>query len=417
MLSQLGPRPLDEVDFTAAGGSSEEAESLLAESDVLLEQFKDVLVLRQPDEEDLALVKESIRLLDEAQRRSPGFLADASSRRQDLQRQYDDGMARILNLDLVKFEEAAGSFRGDGDLKEAEMSLRRAYAIQLKINGDYPLSSYVDVGRATRLAREITFIESEPLHLESMRLEAAAEEAFRDEQWEEARSFLRRAIQTQERLNQEFRNTQRASIVRLAELRAREVTYRSAQAYGEKVALVVLAEEYASDKDWAAAANAFDQARRIQRDINTNFPTSGFSSNEEVIRLEVRRQTVLSAELFGRISQQSEQLGGILRNRRVAEARELVSVIDRDLEDLRLRYSRNQHDTESIELKITYLNVVRDNFARVQDQVYDLLLPLPGNSEKLLAKTEITQEIYSAVMGSNPSINFGNKRPVNSLTY
>ena len=197
MLSQLGPRPLDEVDFTAAGGSSEEAESLLAESDVLLEQFKDVLVLRQPDEEDLALVKESIRLLDEAQRRSPGFLADASSRRQDLQRQYDDGMARILNLDLVKFEEAAGSFRGDGDLKEAEMSLRRAYTIQLKINGDYPLSSYVDVGRATRLAREITFIESEPLHLESMRLEAAAEEAFRDEQWEEARSFLRRAIQTQ----------------------------------------------------------------------------------------------------------------------------------------------------------------------------------------------------------------------------
>ncbi|MGB0370689.1 MAG: formylglycine-generating enzyme family protein [Opitutales bacterium] len=417
MLTKLGPKPLDEIDYDASEESSADVTALMEESAELEGRFRDVLVLRQPAKEDLEILKTAIDLLDEAQSRSTGFLSGVVEKRQELQRQFDEGMARILNQDLLKHEKAASASREAGDLLEAQRSLRRAYAVQLKINGDYPLSSYVDVGRATRLARDITFIESEPLHLESKGFEASAEEAFREGKWEEARDFLRRAIQTQERLNQEFRNTQRASIVRLAKLRAREVTFRSAQAHGEKVALVEAAEKYAEAKNWAAAANAFDEARRIQRDINTNFPTSGFSSNEEVLRLEVRRQTVLSAELYGRIIRQADELDMVLASRRTAEGEDLVSLINRDLEDLRLRYSRHQHDTESVELKIAYLNVVRERFGLIQDLIYDSLLPLPGKPDISLGRTEISQELYSAVMGSNPSLSFGSKQPVNGVRY
>ena len=417
LLTKLGPRPLDEVEITSVDGLSDDVQTLLDESRQLEQQFNDIAVLRQPSEEDLLLLTEAIRVLDEAISRSTGYIPEEIERRKQMKMTFDEGMALRLSRDLAAKEEEAKKLKEAGSIQDAQRAFRRAYQLQTRINTEFSASTYVDVGRATRLSREITFIESEPLYDETIQFEKQAEEAYRSNNWEDARNYLRRAILTQERLNQEYRNTRRASIVRLASLRAREITYKTAQAHAEKEALVTTAEAFVKAKDWDAAANAYDEARRIQRDINTQFPTSGYASNQAVLELEVSRQTALSAELFGRISSQTEELNNLLRDRRTGEASELVPLINRDLSDLRSQFTRHQHDAESIELKIAFLNVIRQRFDEIQNRIFDSMLPLPGNERVLMSKLEVEQDLYSLIMLNNPSLIIGSKRPVNGITY
>lgn len=416
-LSQLGPKDIDFRDIDFSREVSEETKALQAESIELEAQFEEVLAMRQASPEDLILLKRSLDKQKEYVAAVQGVDSAAFERQVNLEERYQDLASDTLRRESQELEQQAEALAADQDYENARAKYREAYQKQRQINENYPLGSSYDVGRATRLERQARFLAAEPLLQRSVAFEEEGDQLIEAKEWAQAEERLEQAIKLQDQLNREFRGTNQASVSRLEQLRIKLVGIRSGQSYVEVQRVAQLADARRAANENLEAAALYQEAARLQRQLNEAFRDSPYASSERVAEYQRQSQTTESFELGLEIERNHDLMQTLLAERRTFEAVEVIASLRRDIKQMQEAFPRSSLNDQDLQLKIRYLNLVQNDLGFIQDRIYDALLPIPEVEGWRLLRTEVPQALYSLIMGTNPSRNKGDVRPVDSVSW
>lgn len=416
-LSQLGPK---EVDFRQLDLNTEIPElvkALQRDSIQLEAQFEEVLAMREAGPEDIELLKQALEKQRAYMAAVPGLDSAGFQRQGNLEKRYQDLAAEVLNRESLELERVAASLAAEEDFEAARAKYMEAFAKQRQINESFPLSSASNVGRATRLERQARYLTAQPLLRRSLDFEKEADAHIEAEAWESAEASLRQAIGLQDTLNREYRGTNQASVARLERLRIKLVGIRSGQDYIEIQRVEKRADERLAAGEQLEAAYLYQEAARLQRQLNQAFGDSPYASSERIADYQRRAQTAESYELGLRIEQNHDRMQRLLGERRTFVAAELIASLRQDINQMQTTFPRSSMNNEELQLKVRYLNLVQSDLGFIQDRVYDALLPIPGQTDWRMLRTEVSQALYSLIMGSNPSRNEGDLLPVDSVSW
>lgn len=416
-LSKLGPKDVDfrDSDFTVE--LSDTIKAIQQESIELEAQFEEVLVLREPLLEDINLLKKALDKQEEYLAATTAVDSEGYNRQMNLEERYQNlagASLRAVSLDLESQAEALASSR---DYENASAKYREAYEQQKQINETFPLSLSYNVGRATRLQRQILNFTAEPLLQRSLASENEASLLIEAKEWGQAEESLQRAIDLQDKLNREYRGTNQASVSRLEGLRVKLVGIRSGQSYVEVQRVAGLADERLALSENLEAAALYQEAARLQVQLNEAYRDSPYASSERVAEYQRKRQTSESFELGLEIERKRDFMRQLLSERRTFEAAEVIASLRRDVRQMQEAFPRSSLNDDDLQVKIRYLNLVQSDLGFIQDRIYGALLPIPETEGWHMLRTEVPQVLYSLIMGTNPSRNKGDVCPVDSISW
>lgn len=416
-LSQLGPRNVDFRDFKTNTVVPESVKALQQESVELEAQFEEILVLREARPEDIALLKQALDKQKAYLQAITGVDSEGYTRQVNLEERYQNLAAEVLRQESLDFELQAEALAASEDYEKARALYREAYIKQQNINETYPISAAYNVGRATRLARQARYLTAEPLLQRSLAFEKEADLLIEAKEWAQAEERLQQAIDLQDKLNREYRGTNQASVSRLEQLRVKLVGIRSGQSYMEVQRVAQLADASRAANENPEAAALYQEAARLQRQLNEAYRDSPYASSEHVSEYQRKSQTVESFQLGLEIERNHDRMQTLLSDRRTYEAAELIVALRRDIKQMQEAFPRSSLNDEDLELKVRYLNLVQNDLGFIQDRIYDALLPVPEAEAWQMLRTEVPQALYALIMGTNPSRNKGDLRPVDSVNW
>lgn len=416
-LSQLGPRNVDFRDFKTNTVVPESVKALQQESVELEAQFEEILVLREARPEDIALLKQALDKQKAYLQAITGVDSEGYTRQVNLEERYQNLAAEVLRQESLDFELQAEALAASEDYEKARALYREAYIKQQNINETYPISAAYNVGRATRLARQARYLTAEPLLQRSLAFEKEADLLIEAKEWAQAEERLQQAIDLQDKLNREYRGTNQASVSRLEQLRVKLVGIRSGQSYMEVQRVAQLADASRAANENPEAAALYQEAARLQRQLNEAYRDSPYASSERVSEYQRKSQTVESFQLGLEIERNHDRMQTLLSDRRTYEAAELIVALRRDIKQMQEAFPRSSLNDEDLELKVRYLNLVQNDLGFIQDRIYDALLPVPEAEAWQMLRTEVPQALYALIMGTNPSRNKGDLRPVDSVNW
>lgn len=204
--------------------------------------------------------------------------------------------------------------------------------------------------------------------------------------------------------------------------------------------LEAAAEELRRQKQPAAALAKLQEALRLQREVNASMAGRPLKSygREALLQqrigeleaavippavtpgagtTEAERQT----NLLGPVQAVARALDGMaaehLRRRELFQARQQFVPAGEKLEEAVRQFPQARDVDEDLRERLTYLNRRVNDLGAIQDQAYDLLLPLPGRGQAALMNPPVPQVLFSLVMNANPSRNAGRTRPVDSVSH
>jgi hypothetical protein len=416
-LSQLGPKEVDYRELDVNFEIPESVQAIQQESIELEAQFEEVLAMREAGPEDIKLLKRALEKQKAYMAAIPGLDSEGFQRQVNLEKRYQDLAAAALNRESLELEREAESLAAEQSFEAARAKYREALAKQQQINESFPLSAASNVGRATRLERQARYLTAQPLLQRSLDFEKEADAFIEAEAWASAEESLRQAIDLQDKLNREYRGTNQASVARLESLRIKLVGIRSGQDYIEIEEVAKAADERLAAGKQLEAAYLYREAARLQRQLNQAFGDSPYASSERVADYQRKAQTAESYELGVQIERNHDRMQQLLAERRTFEAAELIASLREDIRQMQAAFPLSSMNNEELQLKIRYLNLVQSDLGFVQDRIYDALLPIPEEADWRMLRTEVSQALYSLIMGSNPSRNGGDLLPVDSVSW
>ncbi len=416
-LSQLGPKQADYRAVKQDVVVPDEVKALKKQSIELEAQFEEMLAMRKAEPGDVDLLKRALDLQVQYLSEITMVDSDAVKRRDNLRKRYQDLAASSLQERSQQLEAEAEELAAANDYEGARAKYREACADQNKINEEFPLSVAYNIGRSTRLERQARYLTAEPLYQRSLEMEQAADELLAAHEWDKAEERLRQTISIQDQLNREYRGTNRASVSRLEQLRVKLVGIRSGQSYLEVERVSNLADASRVAGENLEAASLYQEAARLQRQLNEQYRDSPYASSERVAEFQRKSQTAESFELGLEIERNRDRLKRLLSERRTYEAAEVIAALRRDIKQMEEAFPRSSLNDEELQVKIRYLNLVQNDLGFIQDRVYGALLPIPDEDGWKMLKTEVPQALYSLIMGTNPSRNQGDLNPVDSVSW
>jgi len=416
-LSQLGPKSVDYISISEQAVIPDEVKALQQESVQLEAQLEEILSMRDANEQDVALLKQALDLQEEYLSKISRADSDATRRRDELNKRYQDLAAEGMRQRSMLLETEAEKLARNQEYEAAREKYLAALEAQNEINENFPLSSSYNIGRSSRLDRQAQFLVAEPLYRSSVEMEAEADELILKEDWDTAELRLKEAISIQDQLNREYRGTNQASVSRLEELRVKLVGIRSGQSYVEVQRLSDLADQSQAKVENLQAASLYQEAARQQRILNDKYPDSPYASSERVAEYQRKSQTAQSFELGLEIERNDDRLTRLLSERRTFEAVEVIAALRRDIQQMEEVFPRSSLNDEELQVKIRYLNLVQNDLGFIQDRIYSALLPIPEVDGWKMLRTEVPQALYSLIMGINPSRNSGDLNPVDSVSW
>jgi hypothetical protein len=416
-LSQLGPRDIDFQNFQVDTAISEADRQLQEESRALEARFEEVVTMREPEEEDLELLREALEKQEAYVEAVEGMDASGLERARVLRTRYHTLAAATIFEESLAAEQEAERLAREESHEAAREKYLEAFELQRQINENYPLSGVDNLGRATFLERQSRFLAAEPLLRRSMSLAAEVRPLVEAERWDEAEAKLEEAIRLQDRINREFRGSTQASFSRLEQLRLELVGIQSGDLRTEIQRVVQLADARNVAGQNLEAAALYDEAARLQRELNESYRNSPYASSENIAELRRKSETAESYELGRTIERSDERLRQLLSERRTIEAVKELALLRRSIQQMEEAFPRSSLNDENLQLKAGYLNLVQNDLDFIQDRIYETLLPIPEGDGWHMLETEVSQALYSLIMGSNPSRNPGDVRPVDSVSW
>ena len=231
-----------------------------------------------------------------------------------------------------------------------------------------------------------------------------------------------------------------ADLQRLSEWQAQLEDTRARELDRQSRELEAAAEDLHRQKQAAAAVGKLQEALRLQREVNGGMASRSLKSYAREALLQQRiaefestvmrpvttapagaaeeeRQTVLYRPDEEAVRGLDAVAAAHLRRLELFQAQQQFVAAGEKLEEALRHYSRARDMDENLRERLTYLRRRANDLGAIQDQTYDLLLPLPGRSPAALMVSPVPQVLFSLVMNANPSRNAGRTRAVDSVNY
>lgn len=303
------------------------------------------------------------------------------------------------------------------NLPKAQAALEEALKLQRDINASSAAPKYKNFVRETTLEAAITSLAVLPIFQEKEASLAKARAAVNEERWADALAGYIAARDALERINRDYSRTRYANLTEFDRI---ESEIASLNAAG--VAAAIDQKEAAGDGydragDYVEAATNFADALALQQQINDRFARSRFVSSKRIEELEIKLQTARSRPLALDLAKLDAVLSENLRKRRVVLVEQNLPQAVAMTKRLAEEFPRSRAVDGDLRIKLNYLVLKGAELRRIQDEVYDRLLPLIGVSDRLLLASETPQGIYQAIMNTNPSRAPGRALPVDSVNW
>ncbi len=364
-----------------------------------------------------ALLEEAVTRQDELMRRRvPPATADGV-RLSDWQAQLADFNAKDLGRQSRELETAATEFLRQKQTAAAMEKLREALRLQREINrgmSDRQMKSY---GREAMLQQQLEDLTAAPLLAEGQQALAAARTAAAGGSWTDALRLYGRAREIQQQLNTEFSRSRFSDLMADSRIDTEIASLSATEALTQRDAFQQQAAAAATAGKLEEADRLYALAADRQQIINTQFPQSRFVSMEWLEQIEVERQTLRARPAIETLRVGDGVVTGHLRRRELFQAQQQLAVTRQLLEDAMRQWPKARGFDEELCERLNYLARRSADLVGIQDQTYDLLLPLPGRASGALLKTELPQALFAVVMNTNPSRNPGRAQPVDSVNH
>jgi tetratricopeptide (TPR) repeat protein len=260
--------------------------------------------------------------------------------------------------------------------------------------------------------------EAERLHESVSVAQSLATAAAARGSWPEALKAYQQARTAQAALNEHFPQTRFADAAALERIDAEIASASAAELAGRSLA----AER---DGDTASAAHrtqdasiAYTQALELQRELNEKFPRARTASVARVEALARKREIVRATAATADLAAIEQQLELLLRHREVAAAQDKIEEAAALLERTARAYPQGVASIDALRRqKIDFLNSLRGDLLTLQRDTDALLVTLGGFNSLRMLRTEVPQEMFIRLMGSNPSRNRAPTLPVDSVTW
>lgn len=414
-LTTLGPRKVSGSATVVNAPDDPAMASLSDEIGALEKRYRQAADAKVVTPESTEALVSAVQKQKELLRTFTNAGMDQSSRLVRLETELDSVRAREKVALVDRLEKDGEELLNAGKADEAGEKLREALKLQREVNLSAASSRYKNYVRETSLTQLVAAVDAAPLHREVEAALAAARKAAEQQRWADALTAYTAARDAQARINREFGRTRYADLAG-ADRMSSEI--ESLNAAG--IASEIDAREKAGDQAVAegrAAATLFEEAETLQLQVNKNYPRSRFVSSQRIEDLEIKRQTALSADTADAILALDRAIGAHLRKRQVVAAEQKIDEAAPLIEKLFRDYPKSRRLDGALRIKFAYLTLRRADLRALQDEVYDLLLPMPGFADRLLLKTEVPQSLYVRVMNTNPSRNPGRSLPVDSVNW
>jgi len=417
LLTKLGPQKVAsgkvELEYDEAAG-----DALLLEIQRNEDEFRMLAEQRAPTEEDFATLEKAIDGLTEYIEMRGGVHSESRKRREALYDLRDELRGQVIYEKSMELERQAESTLEAGDTEEARRLLERALFMQRNLNEQYDRASYSDTRRMTRLNRRVEQLTAKPLHEQSLKAEADAEQAIAEEDFDRAKMLLAESIELQKQLNLKYRTLQYANVQRMAQLEQELASLKSSDIYERINQYREAGENAEADGEYSIAAEAYQNAFRLQRQLNKDFPQSRFAGVRLVEELQAKQENALSRDLGDGIKAEMALLDKAIRERTVWKAVEIIRALEPKVRQFTEQFPRSTILGDNALLKMQYLEAMQDDIGFLQDRIYGQLLFIDGVEGWRMLRTEVSQALYMSVMlKANPSRQVGDRLPVDSVNW
>ena len=361
-------------------------------------------------EQALATQRELIRL-------QPGHPASDSLAMYSWQTKLDDAKARIAEEAINNLEVAAESLQEQKRTADALDRLKEALIRQKEVNSSGAGQALKNFSREERIGSVIMRLEAEPLHLQVQESLERARVALEARRWPDALTAFRQAREGQDSINRLYRRTQYADLAAIERIDAEIASLTAAGLYTQVEENLRQARAAAAAGRGEEAAPFFQRTADAQRLLNQKYAKSRFVSLELLDSIEAERQTALAAAQLQEIRGLDATAAAHLRRRELFQAQKILREALDKLDKLLALLPKSQGIDEELRLRLGYLSLRQEELVKIQDQTYDLLVPLAGKGSLAMLRTELPQSLFTMVMNSNPSRNVGRNLPADSVTY
>ena len=363
------------------------------------------------------LIDEAILRQNELMRLRPTPQAADAVRLNDWQVRLGDTNARDWLRQSTELEAASAELLKQKQVPAAVAKLKEALRLQREVNGGLATQTLKNYAREARMEQEAERLEAEPMQAEVARLLAAARETATAGRWTEALGLYGQARDLQLKLNHDYARTRFIDLLAVEHIDAERATLSATEAHDQMESFMKQAAAAAVAKNFDEADQLFAAAATRQKLINEQFAKSRFVSMEQLEQIEIERQTLRAKPTLDTVRDLDRQAAEHLRKRELFQSQQLIGSALEKLENTVAELPKARGVDEELRQRLGYLNLRQADLVQIQDQTYDLLLPLPGHEQFALLKTEVPQVLFTRVMNNNPSRNPGRALPVDSVTY
>ena len=325
--------------------------------------------------------------------------------------------AKLAVRRIAELETASAEDQKAGRAEAAVEKLREALQRQREVNNSGADAHWKNLVRETQLAQTLAAAEAVSIYHEFQTALQEARAAAAGQRWAEALAAFGRAREARAQLNQRYGRTQFADQQSLAAIDAEIDSLGAAAAVAEIDAQEKAADTAAEKGRAQEAAELYQKAGDMQRDLNEKFAGSRFVTTQRMEEFEIKRQTVLSAEPIAAVAALDHAAAASLLKRQVVAAGQKIHEAAALLKKAEAEYPKSRNFDGVLKIKLAYLGTWHDDIRKVQDLIYERLVPVPEANNVLMLKTEMPQEIYAKVMSADPSRNQGHGLPVDSVTW
>lgn len=367
-------------------------------------------------EEAANLLGRTIERQRAALRLDPGVNRESLARLTRLEAARDALVASAAAARSLALEREVASAQLAGQSAGAAEKLREALRLQREANA-HTATVARDFPREARLTQAIERAEAEPLHTSVETSLTLARAAAAQENWDDALKAFTEARTAQAEINQRFPTAPYSDLAALTEIDGEIVSLRAAG-----LAATVAAREREGDaaaKGGRAkeAAALYAAAADIQRQLNGQYGRSRFASVSRDGELAAKRDTVLASTLLERVAALDRETTAALARRQTVAAAEMIAAAAGLLEQSAGKLPSGPAREAALPGKLAFLNQHRADLNSIQSDVYARLVPVAGDRQHSMLRTELTQELFARVMDSNPSRHAGPSLPVDSVSW
>ena len=330
------------------------------------------------------------------------------------QAQLDDAVARESGQHIRELETAAGELQRQHQTAAAVEKLREALRLQQVVNASLSDRQTKSYGREAQLQQQIEELGAGPRVAEAKLALSAARAAAAGGSWADAVQHYGRAREIQQQLNREFPRSRYSDLLADGRLEAELASLGATEAHTQMQAF--LTQAVAATEDPVAADKFYALAADRQQVINTEFAKSRFVSMTQLEEIAAARQALRLRPVLENLHELDRRVADHLRRRELFQAQQLLTSALSALEEAVALAPKARGLDEELRERIAYLGRRAGDVLAVQDQVYDLLLPLPMTPPAAGLRQPVPQALYATVMNANPSRNPGQALPVDSVS-